>query len=125
MNIRLNGVRVRQMIDPVYKNVLRKQNPFEIVFKDISKFDAQNSIIKSLLSEIESGKLTDESVKKFLNKAPNLTDIELNQKLKNLKSFNGRLQLNDDNDNDSDDDNDSDNDGRLLPRPVQLQPPPI
>ena len=119
MDIRLNGVRVRQMLDPVYKNVLRKQNPFEIVFKDISKFDAQNPIIKSLLSEIESGKLTDESVKKFLNKAPNLTDIELNQKLKNLKSFNGRLQLNDDNDNDSD------KDGRLLPRPVQLQPPPI
>ena len=51
------------MLDPVCKNVLRKQNPFETVFKDIFKFDVQNAIIGSLLSEIESGKLTDESVK--------------------------------------------------------------
>lgn len=36
---------------------------FKIVFKDISKFDEQNPIIGSLLSQIECGKLTDKSVK--------------------------------------------------------------
>ena len=39
------------------------------------------------LSKIESGTLTDESIRKFLNKARNPKVIELNQKLQNLKSF--------------------------------------
>ena len=113
------------MLDPVYTNVMWKQNMFEIVFKDISKFGAQNLITGSLLSKIESGKLTEESVKKFLNKARNPTDIKLNEKLQKLKSFNTKLS------NDSDDDND----GGLsppsstippLPRPLSLPPlPPI
>ena len=85
---RFNDVRMRDMLNPVYKNVMRKQNPVEIVFKDISKFDTQNPITFTLLSKISSGKLTDESVKKLLNKAPNIKDIESNQKLKSLKLFN-------------------------------------
>lgn len=39
--VRLNDAQVRQMLDPVCKNVLRKQNLLEIVFKDIFKFNAQ------------------------------------------------------------------------------------
>ena len=109
---RLKHARVHHLLDPIYKKVMRKQNPFEIVFKDISKFDAQNPI--SLLSEIESGKLTDKFIKRFLNKAPNLKDIDLNQSLQNLKSFNNNLKLA--NDNDSDDDG--------LPPPTQLPPAP-
>ena len=85
---KLNDACLRHLLDPIYKNVMQKQNLFEIVFKDISKFDPRSPIIGSLLSEIESGKLTDESVKKFLNMAPDPKDIELNQKLQKLKSFN-------------------------------------
>ena len=85
---RFNGVCMRDMLNPVDKNVMRKQNPFEIVFKDISKFDTQNPITCTLLSKVESGKLADESVEKLLNKAPNIKDIESNQKVKSLKLFN-------------------------------------
>ena len=49
---RFNDVRMRDMLNPVYKNVMRKQNPIEIVFKDISKFDTQNPITFTLLSKI-------------------------------------------------------------------------
>ena len=62
-----------------------------------------------MLSKIESGKLTNKSVKKCLNKTPNPKDIELNQKLQRLKAFNNNLST----DNDSDDDND----GGLPPPP--------
>ena len=73
---RLNNVRVKHMLYRVHKNGMYKQNPFETVFK-ISKFEVHNPIIGRLLSKIESGKLTDESVKRFLNKLPNSKDIEL------------------------------------------------
>ena len=117
-----NYARVCNLLDSVYKNVMQKQNPFEIVFKGISEFDVQSLIIGSLHSKTESVKMNDESNKKFLNKAPNPKDIELNQKLQNLKLFNNNLQLADG--NDSDDDNDG-----SLPQPKQLPtlppPPPL
>ena len=66
-----------------------------------------------MLSKIESGKLTNKSVKKCLNKAPNPKDIELNQKLQRLKAFNNNLSRV----NDSDDDNDGG-----LPPPPSMRP---
>ena len=117
-SVRLKDARVLKMLVPVYKSVIRKQNFFENFLKDITKFDAQNPIIGSLLSEIESRKLTDESVKNFLGKAQNLKGIELNQKLQNLKFCNNKLQLNNNNDNDSSDY--FDNDGGFLSPPAQL-----
>ena len=54
-NGKLKEARVRHLLDSIYKNVMRKQNPFEIVFKDISKFDVQNPI--NLLNKTESDKL--------------------------------------------------------------------
>ena len=106
---RLNDARGRQIHDPIDKNVMRKQNSFEIIFKDSSKFYAQNPIIGILLNKIGSGKLTNKSVKKCLNKTLNPRDIELNQKLQRLKTFNNNLST----DNDSDDYND----GGLPPPP--------
>ena len=43
---RINNASFRQKLDPVSKNILRRQNPLEFVFKDISTFDAENPIIK-------------------------------------------------------------------------------
>ena len=51
-------------------------NPLEIVFKDISEFDVQNLITGYSLSEIESRKLTDQKVYKYLGKAQSGRDIE-------------------------------------------------
>ena len=34
-------------LHPLYKNVQRKQNPFKIVLKNISKFDGQNFILRN------------------------------------------------------------------------------
>ena len=62
---KLNDAAVRRALDPVYKKVLGKQSPFKVVFKDISKFDTQNPITGNLVTEIESGKLTDTSIQNF------------------------------------------------------------
>ena len=50
---RINNANFRQKSDPICKNILRRQNPIELVFKDISTFDAQNPIIRSLLRELD------------------------------------------------------------------------
>ena len=40
-------------LDPISKNIVRRQNPLELVFEDISTFDAENPIIGSLLRELD------------------------------------------------------------------------
>ena len=50
---RINDANFRQKLGPISKNILRRQNPFELVFEDISTFDAENLIVGSLLREID------------------------------------------------------------------------
>ena len=50
---RINNASFRQRLDPISKNILRRQNPLELVFEDISTFDAENPIVGSLLREID------------------------------------------------------------------------
>ena len=49
----VNDASFRQKLDPISKNILRRQNPLGLVFKDISTFDAENLIVGSLLREID------------------------------------------------------------------------
>lgn len=53
---RINDASFRQKLDPISKNILRRQNPLELVFEDVSTFDAENPIVGSLLREIELNK---------------------------------------------------------------------
>ena len=49
---RINDASFREKLDPISKNILRRQNPLELVFEDISTFDSENPIAGSLLREI-------------------------------------------------------------------------
>ena len=51
----------RQKLDPISKNILRRQNPLEPVFEDRSTFDAENPIAGSLLREIDLNKTKTDS----------------------------------------------------------------
>ena len=51
---RINDASFRQKLDPISKNILRRQNPLELVFEDISTFDAENPIVGSLLEKLIS-----------------------------------------------------------------------
>ena len=76
---RLNNASFRQKLNPIAKNIFKRQNPLELVFKDISTFDAQNPIIGILLREMDVGKKDIDS--KLLKKAPNVTDALLKARL--------------------------------------------
>ena len=52
----INNASIRQKFDPISKNILRRQNPLELVSVDISTFDAQNRIVGSLLRQLDVGK---------------------------------------------------------------------
>ena len=85
----------------------------------MSNFDAQNPILGNLLAEIESSKFTDTDVKKFLKKAPSVKDIEINERLQELKIS----LFNNNKNDDDDDDNNDDVDNNILP-PQPPSPPP-
>ena len=48
---RINDASFRQRLDPISKNILRRQNHLEHVFEDISNF--KNPIVGSFLREID------------------------------------------------------------------------
>ena len=52
---RINNDSYRQKLNPISKNILKRQNPLELVFEDISTFNAENPIVGSLLREIDVG----------------------------------------------------------------------
>ena len=53
---RINNASFRQKLDPISKNILRWQNPLELVFEDIFTFDSENPIVGALLRELDVGK---------------------------------------------------------------------
>ena len=58
---RINNASFRQRLDPISKNVLRRQNPLELAFEDISTFDGENPIVGSLLRELDIKKKPSDS----------------------------------------------------------------
>ena len=52
---RINNDSYRQKLNPISKNILKRQNPLELVFDDISTFNAENPIVAFLLREIDVG----------------------------------------------------------------------
>ena len=49
----INNASFRQKLDSISKNMLCRQNPLELVFEDISAFDAKNPTVGSLLRETD------------------------------------------------------------------------
>ena len=84
---RINDASFRQKFDPTSKNILRRQNPLELVFEDISTFDAENPIVGSLLREIDlKKKQTDSDFIKSLPSHPG-KEFEIKKRLDKLKGL--------------------------------------
>ena len=110
---RINNASFRQKLDPISKNIIRRQSPLELVFEDISTFDAENPIVGSLLKELDIGKknLTSNLVEK--TPRPLIFDDYLKNKVNKLKD---RPKPKDDDDNNN----------NLSPpsSPLSFPPPP-
>ena len=88
-NGKLSDAVVRRELDTKFPFVMRKPNPINAVFKDKAKFDTQNSIIVTLVTQIEAGKLNQEKqIKKQLKVAPSKKDLKIAEQLKGLGEFN-------------------------------------
>ena len=94
---RINDASFRQKLDPISKNILNIyiQNIYiyalELVFEDISTFDAENPIVGSLLREIDLNKKQTES--DFIKSLPSQPGKELEiqkrlDRLRDIKRFN-------------------------------------
>ena len=53
---RINNASLRQKLDPISENIIRRQNPLELVLGDISTFNVENPIVGSLLKKLYVGK---------------------------------------------------------------------
>ena len=104
-----NQASFRRKLDPVSKNIWRKENPLELLFEDVSKFDAQNPVIGSLLKEIDHGKK--QSKTDPLSSPSNLNDVILRRRFENLRRTDQPFNA----DSDGDNDNDNDDNGLGLP----------
>ena len=98
----------RQKLDPISKNILRRQNPLELVFEDISTSDAENPIIGSWLRELDVGKknVASDLIKKKVP-GPSGLDFLIRNRLNKLKE-----------------DNENINNSNNLPLPPFLPSPP-
>ena len=75
---KLGNAEVRRQLNTKFPPVIRKPNPVDAVFKDKAKFDTQNAIFSTLLSQIELGKLNNEKqIKKQLETAPSIKYLEI------------------------------------------------
>ena len=87
---------------------MRRQNPLELVFKDIFTFDAENTIVGSLLREIDIKKKQSDS--DFIKSLPGQPgkEFKIKKRLEKLRGtqtsfFNDRNNNNNNNSNDNPD----------------------
>ena len=96
--------------DPKYQFFKQNDNPLDVLYREHAKFDVQNSIIGSLLQEINKGRSTDENIKNALKGASNTKDLDLEDRLGDIfdRKKPGRL----------------DNVVDSSERPIDTEPPP-
>ena len=82
---RINNASFRQKLDPISRSIIRKQNPLELVFEDISTFDSENPIAGILLREVDvRKKQTDSDFIKSLPSQPG-KEFEIKKRLEKLR----------------------------------------
>ena len=75
-NGKFNNASVRRVFDTKYPSVMKKSNPIDVVFKDKTKFDTQNHIIGTLLTQIKSGKSkTEKEIENQPQGTPSIKDL--------------------------------------------------
>ena len=100
-----NDTSIRRTLDTKYPSVMKKSNPINAVFKDKAKFDVQNPIVGSLIAQVQENKARERAYMKQLSQAPSITDINISDRLKELRDFNdGNINDRYNNNNDDDDD---------------------
>ena len=89
-----NNASIRQALNAKFPN------PTEVMFKDKSKFDVQNPVVGSLITQVVDNKKKEKEILRALDQAPSIRDLDIEKRFRELNNFNeGR------NNDDGDDDN--------------------
>ena len=59
-DVGFNNASIRRALDMKFPSVMKKPNPVEVMFKDKSKFDVQNSVVGSLIRQVVDNKKKEE-----------------------------------------------------------------
>ena len=110
---KLNDASVRRALDTKYGLVMKKSNPIDVVFKDKAKFDTQNPIIGTLLTQIQLGKTNEKAIENQLKGAPSIKYLQVAELLERLNQSNRKNK-----------DDDDDNNNAPLPSLPSFNPPP-
>ena len=101
-----NNASIRRALDRKFPSVMKKPNLIEVMFKDKSKFDVQNPVVGSLITQVVDNKKTEKEFLRALDQAPSIKDLDIEKRFRELKNFiEGRS-------NDDDDDDDDNNTGQ-------------
>ena len=96
---RIKDASFSQRLDTISKNILRRQNPLELVFEDISTFNAKSPIVGSLLREMDiKKKQSDSGFIKSLPSHPG-KEFEIKKRLDKLRGINNSNNNNNNNNN--------------------------
>ena len=119
---RISDGSFRQRLDPISKNIIRRQNPLELVFEDVSTVDAENPIVGSLIRELDlKKKQTNSYFIKYLPGVPG-EKFEIKKHLDKLRDIKNPSRRN----NNGNNSNNGNNNGNLFPprpRGEDLFPP--
>ena len=101
-----NNASINWALDTKFPSIMKKPNPIEVMFKDKSKFDVQNPVVGSLITQVVDNKKTEKEFLRALDQAPSIKDLDIEKRFRELKNFiEGRS-------NDDDDDDDDNNTGQ-------------
>ena len=77
--------------------MMKTSNPINVVFKDKTKFDTQNSIIRTLLTQIELRKSKiEKAIGNQLKGALSIEDLQIAEQLEQLRESNRKNNVDDD-----------------------------
>ena len=117
---RINDASYRQKLDPISKNIFRRQNPLELVLEDVSTFDAENPIIGSLVRELDLKKKgTNSDFIKSLPSQPG-KEFEIKKRLDRLREIRNSTSSNNNNKNNNNNNRNNGGNNLFLPPPGTL-----
>ena len=94
-----NDASVHRALDTKFPLLLKKPNPIEVMFKDKSKFDVQNPVVGSLITQVVDNKKKEKEILRVLDQAPSIKDLDIEKRFCGLKNFNEGHNNNDDDNN--------------------------
>ena len=105
-----NNASIHRALDTKFPSVMKNPNPVEVMFKDKSKFDVQNPVVGSLITQVVDNKKKEKEILRALDQAPSIKHLDIEKRFCELKNFNEGC-----NNDDDDDDNTGESPGGNLP----------